>query len=125
MTISVTFNLSSAYTFNSIESELESPDCFFGPVIWSSPICKYFQFDWVRARQPRLPFPSSYLIFPMYQINPLPNDKILDWSRFETFSEDKINVTEKSNFNMGRIDNTVGKGENPGYQHFLLFPQCF
>ena len=24
-----------------------------------------------------------------------------------------------------RIGNTVGKGENPGYQHFLLFPQCF
>ena len=24
-----------------------------------------------------------------------------------------------------RIENTVGKGENAGYQHFLLFPQCF
>ena len=22
-------------------------------------------------------------------------------------------------------ENTVGKGENAGYQHFLLFPQCF
>ena len=21
--------------------------------------------------------------------------------------------------------NTVGKGENAGHQHFLLFPQCF
>ena len=22
-------------------------------------------------------------------------------------------------------ENIVGKGENVGYQHFLLFPQCF
>ena len=22
-------------------------------------------------------------------------------------------------------ENNVGKGENAGYQHFLLFPQCF
>ena len=24
-----------------------------------------------------------------------------------------------------RVENTVGKGENAGFQHFLLFPQCF
>ena len=24
-----------------------------------------------------------------------------------------------------RVENTVGKRENAGYQHFLLFPQCF
>ena len=24
-----------------------------------------------------------------------------------------------------RIENIVRKGENAGYQHFLLFPQCF
>ena len=24
-----------------------------------------------------------------------------------------------------RIENIVGKGENAGYQHFLLFPECF
>ena len=23
------------------------------------------------------------------------------------------------------VENIVGKGENPGDQHFLLFPQCF
>ena len=23
------------------------------------------------------------------------------------------------------FENSVGKGENAGYQHFLLFPQCF
>ena len=24
-----------------------------------------------------------------------------------------------------RVENTVGKRENAGYQHFLIFPQCF
>ena len=24
-----------------------------------------------------------------------------------------------------KAKNIVGKGENAGYQHFLLFPQCF
>ena len=24
-----------------------------------------------------------------------------------------------------RVENTVGKGEIAGYEHFLLFPQCF
>ena len=28
-------------------------------------------------------------------------------------------------FVFGRVENIVGKGENAGYQHFLLFPQCF
>ena len=26
---------------------------------------------------------------------------------------------------LNRIENIVGKGENAGYQHFLLFPQWF
>ena len=26
---------------------------------------------------------------------------------------------------MGRVENIVGKEENAGNQHFLLFPQCF
>ena len=24
-----------------------------------------------------------------------------------------------------RVENIAGKGENAGFQHFLLFPQCF
>ena len=26
---------------------------------------------------------------------------------------------------LDRLENTVGKGEDAGYKHFLLFPQCF
>ena len=34
-------------------------------------------------------------------------------------------MTYRKNFVMGRVENIIGKGENAGYQHFLLFPQCF
>ena len=55
----------------------------------------------------------------------LPNNKILDQSKFKEFVDERIDETEKLKFVLGRIENIVGKGENAGYQHFLLFPQCF
>ena len=54
-------------------------------------------------------------------INFLPNDKFLDWSKFKALADDKINLTETLKFVSGRVENIVGKGENAGYQHFLLF----
>ena len=53
------------------------------------------------------------------------NDKISDWSKFKAFADDKINETEKLKFILERIENIVGKGKTAGYQHFLLFTQCF
>ena len=54
--------------------------------------------------------------------NPLLNDKFLDQTKFNAFAYDVaklvISVFDKA-------ENIVGKGENAGYQHFLLFPQCF
>ena len=41
------------------------------------------------------------------------------------YADNKMNGTQKSIFVLGRVENTVGIGENAGYQHFLLFPQCF
>ena len=35
------------------------------------------------------------------------------------------NLAKKLNFVFGRDENILGKRENAGYQHFLLFPQCF
>ena len=58
------------------------------------------------------------------KINSLPNDKILDWSKLKAFAVDKSNLTEKLKFVLGKVENIVGKGENAGHQHFLLFPQC-
>ena len=31
----------------------------------------------------------------------------------------------KVEFKFGRVENIAGKGENAGYQDFLLFPRCF
>ena len=58
-------------------------------------------------------------------LNSLPNNKFLDWSKFRAFADDKLNLTEKLKFVLGKVENIVGKGENAGFQHFLLFPQCF
>ena len=41
------------------------------------------------------------------------------------FADDIINMTQKLNFVLGRVENIVGKGEIAGYQHFLLFQKCF
>ena len=58
-------------------------------------------------------------------INPLPNDKILDLFKLKAFAEDKMNVAKLMIHGLDRAENIVGKEENPGYQHFLLFPPCF
>ena len=56
---------------------------------------------------------ESCLWWRVYQmiINSLPNDKILDWSKFKAFADNKINVTEKLEFVSERIVNIVKKGE--------------
>ena len=57
--------------------------------------------------------------------NSIPNYKILDQSKLKAFADDKINMTENLKFVLGRLENIVEtEGENAGYQHFLLFPQC-
>ena len=58
--------------------------------------------------------------------NFLLNDKFLDWSRSEAFKDNRVNVPRNFEFVFwGRVENIVVKGENAGYQHFLLFQQCF
>ena len=56
--------------------------------------------------------------------HPLPNDKISDWSKMKAFADDKLKVAKMMKFANIRVENIVGKGGN-GYQHFILFPQCF
>ena len=41
------------------------------------------------------------------------------------FADEKINSSKKLTFMLGRVENIVGKGENAGYQHFLLFHTMF
>ena len=58
-------------------------------------------------------------------LNSLPNDKIVDLSKLKAFVDDNSNVNQRWKFPLGTLENNVGKEENAGYQHFLLFPQCF
>ena len=57
------------------------------------------------------------------ELNCLPNDKILDITEVKTFADDKINVAQMMISVFHRVENIVRKGENAGYQHFLLFQQ--
>ena len=57
--------------------------------------------------------------------NSLPNNKILDKSELKGFADDKIILTEKLKYVLGRVENIVGNGANAGYQHFLSFPTMF
>ena len=56
-----------------------------------------------------LPLDQNFLSAQSMNFNSLPNKKMI--------------VIQK--FMLGRVQNIVEKGENAGYQHFLLFPQCF
>ena len=55
----------------------------------------------------------------------LPNDKIVALTKLKAFADDNLNMNQKLKFALGRVENIVGKEENAGYQHFLLFPPCF
>ena len=58
-------------------------------------------------------------------LNPLPNYKILDVTKLKAFAVNKLNFVKMTISLFYGVENIVGKGENAGYQHFLLFPQCF
>ena len=46
-------------------------------------------------------------------------------TKLKVYEDDKINVIGKLKLVLERVENIVGKGENAGYKHFLLFLQCF
>ena len=57
--------------------------------------------------------------------NSLPNDNNLNSIKLKAFADEKINSAHMMSSVSDRIENVVRKGENAGYQHFLLFPQSF
>ena len=63
--------------------------------------------------------------FKSIPVNPLPDNIILGLPELKAFADDKLNVTQNVKVVFHRRENIVGKEENAGYQHFLLFPQCF
>ena len=67
----------------------------------------------------------EHFLWMFVTIHSLPNDIILGMSKFEASADDKFSVTEIMGFVFERVENIVGKGENAGYQHFLVFPTMF
>ena len=57
-------------------------------------------------------------------IYPFSDDKNLTLSKLKALADDK-NVTQMIISVFDGEEKNVGKGENAGNQHFLLFPQCF
>ena len=55
----------------------------------------------------------------------LPKDTLLDYTKFKAFADDIENVAKIMISLLDRIGNIVGKEENAGNQHFLLFPKCY
>ena len=43
----------------------------------------------------------------------------------KAFADKILNVVQMMICSTDGVENIVGKGENAGYQHFLLLPQCF
>ena len=83
-------------------------------------------------------FPGSFLLFQqcslkllfkgryrlaLCNIKPLPNSKSSDWSKLKELVDEKIDVTEKLKFRLGRVENIERKGENAGYKR-LHYQGC-
>ena len=59
---------------------------------------------------------------PTLYLNPLPDDKILDWSKLQQSADDNFEFAVNSRKFSKLVENTVGKGEIARYEQFLLFP---
>ena len=55
-------------------------------------------------------------------LNPLPDDKILDWSKLKQSADNNFEFDVNSRKFSKLVENTVGKGEIACYEQFLLFP---
>ena len=58
-------------------------------------------------------------------VNPLPDDKMLDWSKMKQSADDNFEFDVNSRKFTKLVENTVGNGEIAPYEQFILFPQCF
>ena len=58
-------------------------------------------------------------------INPLPDDKILDWSKLKELADDNFIFDINGRKFSKQVENTGEKGEIAHYEQFFLFPQCF
>ena len=57
----------------------------------------------------------------VYDLYPLPSNKILDWSKLKAFADDNSKVVKMIIYVLGRVENIVGIGENAVFSWFLAF----
>ena len=50
------------------------------------------------------------------------HNTVLDVTKLKAFANNKLKITLMFGLAFDRAENIMGKGENAGYQHFLLFP---
>ena len=62
---------------------------------------------------------------PIFHFHPLPEDKILDWSKLKQSADDNFEFHVNNKNFSELVENTVGKEEIACYEQFLLFPKCF
>ena len=72
-------------------------------------------------------FPIQRIYFHHQSINYLTFSKQQNFTpnQIESICRGQNKCVSKQEFCFGRIENIVGKLENAGYQHFLLFPTMF
>ena len=58
-------------------------------------------------------------------LQPFPRRQILDSSKLNEFADENFKIDENGWKFYNRVEYTVGVGENPRYEQFLLFPRCF
>ena len=86
-----------------------------------------FQLNESFSQRIQITFPIQILQPPIYSVawnralTLYQTKKIVDLFNLKAFADDQIYVTEKLEFELGRVGNIMGKGLNAGYQHFLLF----
>ena len=62
---------------------------------------------------------SNYLAASLYKTT------FLEWFKLKAIADDRINVTEKLKFVLGRAENIVGTGGNDSNKHFFSFTYNF
>ena len=55
------------------------------------------------------------LVCQSFPLNPLPDDKILDWTKMQACTDSILDLTEKLKLVFERVEKIVEKGENASY----------
>ena len=67
----------------------------------------------------------SSLTHSVFRFKPLPDDKILDWSKLKQIADHILKCIKSGKQVPYRVENIVIKGEIACYKQLLFFSQCF